>query len=113
MDKDNKHSHGNLVHSHPHDDQYKHTHSHSPEYKKKAANRLSKAVGHLNKVKRMVETDVDCAEVIVQLLAVIAALQSTSKFILKEHMSHCIVDSVKDGDIESIEELNRIIDSFL
>lgn len=93
---------------------HSHPHHHSEGFEKKVSNRLSKAVGHLNKVKRMVEDDhMDCTEVLVQLLAVKSAIESTGKFILKEHMSHCIIDAAKEGDEDTIMDLNKLIDSFL
>ncbi len=91
---------------------HKHSH-HSPEHKKKVTNRLSRAIGHLESVKRMVENDRDCAEVLVQLMAVKSALESTGKVILKEHMSHCIKDAMEQGDFETIEEIEKSIDYFL
>lgn len=88
-------------------------HHHSPEFSKKASNRLSKAIGHLGKVKKMVEEEKDCVEVLTQLLAVKAALDSTGKYILKEHMTHCIYDAVKEGDYKGVADLEKLIDSYL
>lgn len=47
----------------------KHHHYHSPEHKHKVINRLSRAIGHLNKVKQMVQDDADCSEILIQLSA--------------------------------------------
>lgn len=109
---------GNVyLHTHTHEsdssDHHRHSHSHSPEHKKKVMNRLSKAIGHLESVKRMVDDDRDCSEVLMQLLAVKSALNNTAKLILKEHMSHCIVDAMNEGDYETIEELQKVIDYFM
>ena len=97
------------VHSHPHN----HSHTHDPEEIKKISNRLARAAGHLKKVQQMVEDNCDCAEVLVQLSAVIGALNSTGRQILKHHIDHCIVHAVMENDQEAIEELNRAIDTFL
>ncbi len=79
---------------------------------KPVLNRLSRAIGHLQSVKNMVEEGRDCTEVLVQLEAVKSALSSTEKVILKEHMEHCIVDAIKDGDMQKLEDLNKTIDKM-
>ena len=90
-----------------------HKHHHDPEKMKAIVNRLSKAIGHLESVKRMVEDDRDCTEVLVQLAAVRAAINGAGKEILKEHISHCIVHAVSHGDEEAIIELNEAIEKFM
>jgi Uncharacterized protein conserved in bacteria len=97
----------NDVHEHGHG----HTHSH--QNTKAVLNRLSRAGGHLDKVKRMVENQTDCSEVLIQLSAVIAALNSTGKMILKDHITNCIVDAVESGDVDAIQKLNTAVDRFV
>ena len=103
------HDHGQ-DHSHSHGT---HTHTHSPEHIKRVSNRLARAIGHLESVKKMVEDGRDCSEVLIQLAAVRSALTNTSKVILKDHLEHCIVEAVEQNDMTSIEELNRAIEQFL
>lgn len=91
----------------------KYSHVHSPEHKKMVLNRLSKAIGHLEHVKKMVEDDRDCSEVLIQLTAVRSALTNLGKVILKEHMSHCLVHAVEDGDTEAMEDIKKAIDLFI
>ncbi len=91
----------------------KHQHIHSHEHTKAVSNRLAKAIGHLQKVKQMVEDGEDCSDVLVQLAAVKAALNNTGKLILKDHMEHCIVHAIEEGDNRAIEELNEAIDKFI
>lgn len=93
--------------------QHKHRHHHSEEHKREVSNRLTRAIGHLQKVKQMVEDDEDCSDVLIQLAAVKSAINNTGKVILKEHMEHCIVHAVEDGDTEMIDELNAAIDKFM
>ncbi len=93
--------------------EHEHGHSHSPNFSKKTSNRLAKAMGHLDKVKRMVEEERDCLEVMTQLLAVRAAIDSTGRYILKEHITHCVADAAREGNLEVIEELKDLIDSYL
>lgn len=92
---------------------HEHHHHHDPEHMKAIVNRLSKAIGHLESVKKMVEDDRDCAEVLVQLAAVRSAINNCGKEILKEHMSHCIVHAVQDGDEKAIADLNEAVDKFM
>ncbi|MGB4658180.1 MAG: metal-sensing transcriptional repressor [Mobilitalea sp.] len=97
------------VHSHTEEQGHKHIHQNT----KAVINRLSRASGHLESVKRMIEEGKDCSEVLIQLSAVIAALNNTGKVILKDHLEHCIVDAVESGDHMAIENLNKAIDSFI
>lgn len=94
---------------------HKHTHAHhhSEEHRREVSNRLARAIGHLQKVKQMVEDDEDCSDVLIQLAAVKSAINNTGKVILKDHIEHCIVHAVEDGDTEMIEELNDAIDKFM
>ena len=93
--------------------QQKQRHHHSDEHKREVSNRLARAIGHLQKVKQMVEDDEDCSDVLIQLAAVKSAINNTGKVILKDHMAHCIVHAVEDGDTEMIDELNAAIDKFM
>ena len=88
-------------------------HVHSHAHTRAVVNRLSRAIGHLEAVRRMVENGQDCAEVLIQLAAVRSALTNTGKVILKDHMDHCIVDAVEHNDWKAIEELNRAIEQFI
>ena len=100
-------------HPHPHDHDHPHPHTHSHTQTKAVLNRLSRAQGHLESVRKMVERGEDCTEVLVQLAAVISALNSTGRVILKDHITHCIVDAVESGDNEAVESLNQAIDRFM
>ncbi len=90
-----------------------HRHIHSPEEKKTVINRLAKAAGHLEKVKWMVENDVDCSEVLIQIAAVRNAINNTGKVILKNHLEHCIVHAIENNDQEEIQALNQAIEIFI
>jgi len=91
----------------------KHNHTHSHEHTKDVSNRLARAIWHLQKVKQMVESGDDCSDVLIQLAAVKSAINNTGKVILKDHMEHCIVHALENGNIEMIEELNNAIDKFM
>ena len=97
------------AHSHGHDPGHGHVHTHT----KAVLNRLSRAIGHLESIKRMVEDGRDCSEVLIQLSAVKSAINNTGKVILKDHIEHCMVDAVESGDHKAIEELTEAIDRFM
>jgi len=110
--------------SHSHDHEYLHehciAHTHEPgahphvhENTKAVINRLSRAIGHLESVKKMVEDGRDCSEVLVQIAAVRSAINNVGKVILEDHIRHCIVDAVEEGDEEAIENLCQAIEKFV
>lgn len=108
---------GDTMHTHTHvladGTVVQHSHTHTHENTKAVLNRLSRAIGHLESVKRMVEDGRDCSEVLVQLSAVKSAINNTGKIILQDHIRHCLVDAVQTGDMEEIEELNKAIEQFI
>lgn len=95
----------------PHEHSHGHVHSH--QHTRAVVNRLARAIGHLERVKAMVEEGRDCSEVLIQLAAVRSALNNTGKVILKDHLEHCIVEAVENHDHATIEELNRAIEQFV
>ena len=101
------------THAHSHTEAHSHSHPHVHESKKNVVNRLARAIGHMEKVKRMVEDDCDCAEVLIQIAAVRAAIENTGKVILQDHIQHCIVDAVEEGDDQAIASLCAAIDKFM
>ena len=105
-DADHNHEH---AHSHDHAEGHGHVH----ENTQAVLNRLSRAIGHLEKVKRMVEDDCDCAEVLIQIAAVRAAIENTGKVILQDHIQHCIVDAVEHDDEQALDALCQAIDNFV
>lgn len=88
-------------------------HVHDPREQKAIVNRLARAIGHLESVKRMVEEDRDCSEVLIQLSAVEAALRNTGKKILRHHMEHCIIDAARHGQTDRIDDLYQALDQFI
>ncbi len=114
MDSNHEHTHvmedGTVV-THNHGHSHGHTHSHA--HTKAVLNRLSRAIGHLESIRRMVEEGRDCSEVLIQLSAVKSAINNTGKVILQDHIEHCIVDAIESGDNQALEELNKAIDRFM
>lgn len=83
------------------------------EHTKAVLNRMSRAIGHMNAVKGMIEGGRDCSDVLVQLSAIRAEITNVSKLILKDHIDHCMVDAVRKNDEESLTRLKGAIDQLL
>ena len=111
------------AHEHKHTHEYMHAHGiphshgsghvHSPEEKKRRLNRISRIIGHLEHVRRMIEADYDCADILVQLSAVRSATNGLAKQIIHEHIEHCVSEAVESGDEETLEKLQNAIDKFI
>ena len=109
---DETHTH-EYMHEHgiPHEHAHGHTHSH--EHTKAVLNRLSRAIGHLQSVRNMVEEGRDCSEVLVQIAAVRSAIDNTGKLILQDHLKHCIVEAAVEGVRKAIDDLCEAIDKYM
>ena len=77
----------------------------SPQEYKKLINRLNRIEGQVRGVKRMVEEDAYCIDILVQVAAVNAALNSFNKELLANHIRTCVADDIREGKDETIEEL--------
>ena len=74
------------------------------EYKD-LVNRLSRIEGQVSGIKRMVEEDAYCPEILIQVSAVNAALNSFNKVLLAEHIRSCVAEDIRKGNDEIIDEL--------
>jgi len=72
------------------------------EYRKEAALRLKIAAGHLEGVRRMVDDETYCVDLMKQLSAVQASLEKVQQIFLRNHLSTCVSDAIKDGMGEEI-----------
>ena len=88
-------------------------HNHEHKNTKAVINRLSRAIGHLESVKKMVEDGRDCSEVLIQIAAVKSAVNNIGKIILQDHINNCVVNAVETGDKKVLEDLNSAIDQFI
>lgn len=77
----------------------------SPEEYKKLINRLNRISGQINGIKKMVEDSAYCPDILLQVAAANAALNSFSKELLAEHIRTCVADNIKNGNDEVINEL--------
>ena len=94
-------------HGHPH------SHVHDPNEKRRQINRISRVIGHLEFVKRMIAHDEDCSAVLMQISAAKSALNGLGKEIITEHISHCIAHAVEEGNTAAIEEFQTAIQKYL
>lgn len=86
---------------------------HRHEETKNVLNRLSRAAGHLECVKRMIEEGRDCSDVLIQLAAVRSAINRAGQVLLKDHMEHCVAEALQTGDKEALDRLNRALELFI
>ncbi|WP_105615985.1 metal-sensing transcriptional repressor [Vallitalea okinawensis] len=87
--------------------------AHQHPNKKKVVNRLSRIIGHMEAIKKMVEDDRNCNEVLIQISAVKSALNNTGKLILTDHLNHCVKEAVEDGDMEQLEAFEKALDQYI
>ena len=101
------------VQSHTHEHEHSHTHGHHHKNTKAVLNRMSRAIGHMEAVRTMIEDGRDCSEVLIQIAAVRAAITNIGKVILQDHIQHCIVDAVERDDRQAIDDLCNAIDKYM
>lgn len=93
--------------------QHTHHHAHTDESQKKLLHRMNYLIGHLNGVKKMVERDAYCIDIINQNLGVIAALKKVNEQVLHQHAESCLVDAIRGEDVADREaklrELQEVI----
>lgn len=84
----------------------------TPTDKKKIINRLNRLSGQLNGVKKMIEDDRYCDEVLIQLSAIDKAIKGLANTLLDEHMHSCLVKQILDGQYEAIDEITDLFKRF-
>lgn len=82
------------------------------EYKD-LVNRLSRIEGQIRGIKGMVEKDVYCPDILVQVAAAKAALNSFSKVLLENHIRTCVATDIRNGNDETIDELVATIQKLM
>lgn len=77
-------------------------------------NRLNRIEGQIRGIKAMVEDERYCVDIITQVAAVQAALNSFNKVLLEDHIKSCVVEDIKSGDSDTtVEELCRILQKMM
>lgn len=70
--------------------------------------RLNRISGQLNGVTKMIKENRYCHDVLIQIAAIESALKEVGFIILKDHMTSCVVDDIKNNDLHSLEEAIEI-----
>ena len=75
--------------------------------------RLKKIIGQLNAIYRMVDEDVPCEEMLMQINAAKSALHKVGQVVLEGHLNHCVRDGIEHGDADrTISEFAKAIEHF-
>lgn len=82
------------------------------EEKKQLIHRLNRISGQVEGIKKMIEEDRYCDDLLTQLLAVDKAVKSLSSVILERHMYSCITREVKDSNLEVVDEMMTLFRRF-
>lgn len=76
-------------------------------------NRLSRIEGQVRGIKKMVEKDVYCTDILVQVAAVNAALNSFNKVLLANHIKTCVTRDIRDGKEDTVDELVAVLQKLM
>lgn len=82
------------------------------EFQEALQKRLNRAIGQLNGVKNMIDDNRYCGDVLVQLAAAESAIHTVSEMLLQDHLETCVVERVRQGDNEVIDEAMQLIKRF-
>ena len=76
-------------------------------------NRLNRVEGQIRGIKRMVEEDAYCTDILIQVSAANAALNSFNRVLLANHIKSCVVDDIKEGGQEKTDELIAVLQKLM
>ena len=85
----------------------------SENEKKSMINRLNRIEGQVRGIKKMVESDAYCPDILIQVSAVNAALNSFNKVLLAEHIRTCVTEDIREGKEETIDELVLVLQKLM
>ncbi len=83
------------------------------EERKKLINRLNRIEGQIRGIKGMVEKNAYCTDILVQVAAVSAALNSFNKELLSNHIRTCVAKDIREGKDETIDELVNTLQKLM
>lgn len=83
------------------------------EEKKALTTRLNRIEGQVRGIKKMIDSDTYCVDVLTQVSAVQAALTSLSRIMIDSHIKSCVVNGVKNGDEKVLDELMDTLKKFM
>lgn len=82
------------------------------EDKKILTNRLNRIAGQIDGIKRMVEDDLYCDDILIQLCAVNKSIKSLANVIISKHMKSCVIKEIKAGNEDVINEITNLFRRF-
>ena len=85
----------------------------SQDERKKLTNRLSRIEGQIRGIKGMVERDAYCPDILIQVAAANAALNSFNKVLLANHIKTCVTTDIKEGKDETVDELVNVLQKLM
>lgn len=85
----------------------------SEEEYKSLIHRLNRIEGQIRGIKGMVEKDIYCTDILIQVAAANAALNSFSKELLANHIQTCVADDIRQGNDETIDELIALLTKLM
>ena len=85
----------------------------TPEEYRALVNRLRRIEGQVRGIRAMVEKDVYCTDILVQVAAVNAALNGFSKELLGQHVRTCVADDLRNGSSEKLDELLTLLPKLM
>ena len=85
----------------------------TPEEHKALLNRLSRIEGQIRGIRGMVEKDVYCADILVQVAAANSALNSFTRELLSQHIRTCVADDLRAGQDEKLDELLKLLPKLM
>ena len=85
----------------------------TPSEKTKLIQRLSRIEGQIGGIRRMIESDAYCIDVLTQSSAVSGAIEAFNRELLKNHIRNCFVNGIRAGQEEPIDELIKILDRLI
>ena len=89
------------------------TRARSEEEMRRLCNRLSRIEGQVRGLREMLQKDVYCMDILVQVSAVNAAINSFSKELLGEHLRTCVAENLRQGNDEVIDELVNVLQKLM
>ena len=85
----------------------------SEDEKKKMLARLSRIEGQIRGIRKMVENDLYCPDILIQVSAATSALNSFNKVLLAEHVRSCVADDIRAGKDETVDELVNVLEKLM
>ena len=75
--------------------------------------RLKKIIGQLNAIDKMIDEDVPCEDILIQINAAKSAMHKVGQIVLEGHLNHCVKDGIEHGDADqTIANFTKAVERF-